>query len=485
MAEEQILVVDDDSLIRNSLYESLKLEGYEVITASDGAEAEEKLKSNPCRLVIADIKMPTMDGVELLRRLKRSHPETAVILITGFGSIESAVEAMQIGAADYITKPIVDEEIKITIRNVLEHQRLKEENLYLKKKLTSRYRFHNLVGQDRRMQEIYTMIETIAETEATILIRGESGTGKRLIAHAIHFNDISRRDYPFIELSCGALPESLLESELFGHVKGAFTGAIRDKEGRFKLADKGTIFLDDIGTIPPGLQVKLLRVLQNQEFEPVGGTETYKVNVRVIAATNRNLEEAIKEGSFRQDLYYRLDVVSIFVPPLRERVGDIPILANHFLEKYNREAGSKNVKGISEEALKVMLKYNWPGNVRELENSIERAVILTKGQTINPADLPRALREFSTREKVWVKTVSGSLKDALREPEKDIILNILKEVNWNRKKAADILNINRTTLYNKMKKFGLAKKNKREKRGENTNGREARGPSVNTVGRYK
>ena len=272
MAEGQILVVDDDSLIRKSLYESLKLEGYEVITASDGVEAEEKLKSTLCQVVIADIKMPNMDGVELLRRIKKDYPEIAVILITGFGNIASAVEVMKQGAADYITKPIADEEIKFIIRRALEHQRLEEENRYLKEELADRYRFHNLVGRDRRMQEIYTMIETIADTEATVLVQGESGTGKRLIAHAIHFNDTRRRDYPFIELSCGALPESLLESELFGHVKGAFTGAIRDKEGRFKLADKGTVFLDDIGTLPPGLQVKLLRVLQKREFEPVGGT---------------------------------------------------------------------------------------------------------------------------------------------------------------------------------------------------------------------
>lgn len=465
MAEEQVLVVDDDSLIRKSLYESLRLEGYEVITASDGAEAEEKLKSTPCRVVIADIKMPTMDGVELLRRIKKGHPETEVILITGFGSIESAVEVMKLGAADYITKPIVDDEIKLTIRKVLEHQRLKEENKYLKKELTGRYQFHNLIGQDRRMQEIYTMIETIADTDATILIRGDSGTGKRLIAHAIHFNDASRRDYPFVELSCGALPENLLESELFGHVKGAFTGAIRDKEGRFKLADKGTIFLDDIGTLPLGLQVKLLRVLQNQEFEPVGGTKTCKVNVRVIAATNRNLEEAIKEKSFRQDLYYRLDVVSIFIPPLRERMGDIPLLANHFLEKYRREARGKEIKGISEETLKVMLKYDWPGNVRELENSIERAVILTKGPLITPSDLPKSLQKISAQEKPRVETATGPLKESLQEPEKDIILNALKQANWNRKKAAAILNINRTTLYNKIKRFGLGKKKRPRVKG--------------------
>ncbi|NOX97199.1 MAG: sigma-54-dependent Fis family transcriptional regulator [Nitrospirae bacterium] len=462
MAEEQILVVDDDSLIRKSLYESLRLEGYEVATASDGAEAEEKLKTTLCQIVIADVKMPTMDGVELLRRIKKNHPETAVILITGFGSIESAVEAMKQGAADYITKPIVDDEIKLTIRRILEHRRLKEENKYLKKELSGRYQFHNLIGQDRRMQEIYTMIETVAETEATILIRGESGTGKRLIAHAIHFNDGSRRDYPFIELSCGALPDNLLESELFGHVRGAFTGAIRDKEGRFKLADKGTIFLDDIGTLSPALQVKLLRVLQNQEFEQVGGTKTHKVNVRVIAATNRDLEEAIKEKTFRQDLYYRLDVVSIFIPPLRKRMGDIPLLANHFLEKYRREAGSKEIKGISEEALKVMLRYNWPGNVRELENSVERAVILTKGPLITPGDLPKPLRKLSAQEKTKVKAASGPLKEALQAPEKDIILNVLNQTDWNRKIAADILNINRTTLYNKMKRFGL-EKNKRQK----------------------
>jgi DNA-binding NtrC family response regulator len=457
VAEGQVLIVDDDSLIRKSLYESLKLEGYEVATASDGVEAEEKLETTPYQVVIADVKMPNMDGMELLRRIKKNRPETEVILITGFGSIESAVEVMRLGAADYVTKPIIDEEIKLTIHKVLEHRRLKDENNYLKKELIGRYRFHNLIGQDQRMQEIYTMIETIANTEATVLIRGESGTGKRLIAHAIHFNDVGRRNYPFVELSCGALPESLLESELFGHVRGAFTGAIKERSGRFKLADKGTIFLDDIGTITPGLQVKLLRVLQNQEFEPVGGTKTHKVDVRVIAATNRNLEEAIKEGSFRQDLYYRLDVVSLFIPPLRERIGDIPILANHFLEKYKKGDGDKERRSISEEALKLMFKYDWPGNVRELENAIERAVILAKKPLITPADLPRSLREFFAQERARLKPLSGPLREALEEPEKGIILNVLKQVNWNRKKAAELLNINRTTLYNKIKRFGLAK----------------------------
>lgn len=471
MAEGQILVVDDDSLIRKSLYESLKLEGYEVITASDGAEAEEKLKSTLCQVVIADVKMPNMDGAELLRRIKKDYPEIAVILITGFGNIASAVEVMKQGAADYITKPIVDEEIKLTIRRALEHQRLEEENRYLKEELADRYQFHNLVGRDRRMQEVYTMIETIADTEATILVQGESGTGKRLIAHAIHFNDTRRRDYPFIELSCGALPENLLESELFGHVKGAFTGAIRDKEGRFKLADKGTVFLDDIETLPPGLQVKLLRVLQNREFEPVGGTKTCQVDVRVIAATNRNLEEAAKEGTFRQDLYYRLDVVSILIPPLRERKGDIPLLANHFLEKYRKEVRSnKKIKGLSEGALKVMLKYDWPGNVRELENSLERAVILTKGPLIIPEDLPQPLQKISAWEKTRMKTAFGSLKETLQESEKDIILEALKQADGNRKKAAAILNINRTTLYNKMKRLGLGKEkmsqNKKQEGGK-------------------
>lgn len=457
MAEGRVLVVDDDSLIRKSLYESLKLEGYYVETASDAVEAEEKLKEFSYDVALVDMKMPQIDGIQLLRIIREKYPGTATILITGYGSIETAVEAMKLGAADYVTKPVVDDEVKLIIQRVVEQKKLREENRYLREKLTGRYQFHNIVGQDRYMQEIYSMIETIADTDATILIRGESGTGKRLIAHAIHYNDLRRKDKPFVEVSCGALPETLLESELFGHVRGAFTSAIRDKMGRFKLADKGTIFLDDIGTLNLNLQVKLLRVLQEQEFEQVGGTSTIKVDVRVIAATNRNLEEDIKNNCFREDLYYRLNVVSIALPPLRERVGDIPILAQHFLNKFSQQVGRKQIERISDAAMDRLVRYNWPGNVRELENAMERAIILCKGDIIQPDDLPEAVREMQVSFAGQRSSGVQSLKDALKSPERDVILQVLEETGWNRKETANILKINRTTLYNKMKEYRLEK----------------------------
>ena len=454
-----ILVVDDEPLVRSSLSELLTLSGYTVSTAGNGKEALELLRGYTADIIITDIKMPEMDGIQLLNQIKNRHPEVPVILITSYGSIDSAVEAMKQGAYDYITKPIVDSEIKIVIERLMQQRQLQEENIRLKEQLSAsqRERFHNIVGKDDKMQKIYNLIEAIINTRATVLIHGESGTGKRLIAHAIHKYNEHERGKPFVEVSCGALTETLLESELFGHVKGAFTGAIKDRMGRFELADGGTIFLDEIDAFSSALQVKLLRVLQEGEFERVGDTKMAKVDVRVIAATNQNLEDLIAEGKFRKDLYYRLNIISIAVPPLREKRVDILLLVEDFIKKHSRHI-SKKIEGISDEALSILIDYNWPGNIRELENVIERAIILTKGPIIIPEDFPESLSNVKQGAQFFAND-NLKLKDALKSPEKGLITKALESVNWNRNEAARILGINRTTLYKKMVKFGLLKNN--------------------------
>lgn len=453
------MIVDDEPLVRSSLSELLTLSGYTVSTAGNGKEALELLRDYTADIIITDIKMPEMDGIQLLNQVKKRHPEVPVILITGYGSIDSAVEAMKQGAYDYITKPIVDSEIKIVIERLMQQRQLQEENIRLKEQLSvsQRERFHNIVGKDDKMQKIYNLIEAIINTRATVLIHGESGTGKRLIAHAIHKYNEHERGKPFVEVSCGALTETLLESELFGHVKGAFTGAIKDRIGRFELADGGTIFLDEIDAFSSALQVKLLRVLQEGEFERVGDTKTVKVDVRVIAATNQNLEDLIAEGKFRNDLYYRLNIISIEVPPLREKRVDIPLLVEDFIKKHSKHI-SKKIEGISDEALSILIDYNWPGNIRELENVIERAIILTKGPIITPEDFPESLSNVKRRVQSFAND-NLKLKDALKSPEKGLITKALESVSWNRNEAARILGINRTTLYKKMIKFGLLKNN--------------------------
>ena len=453
-----ILVVDDEPLVRNSLSELLTLSGYSVSNASNGQEALELLKSYTADIVITDLKMPQMDGVELLKHIREFHPDTPVILITGFGSIDTAVEAMREGAYDYITKPIIDSEIKIILERLVKQRQILEENLKLKNQLseTQREHFHDIIGKNVKMQKIYTLIEAIATTRATVLIHGASGTGKRLIAHAIHKYNEKERGKPFVEVSCGALTETLLESELFGHVKGAFTGSIKDRVGRFELADGGTIFLDEIDAFSPALQVKLLRVLQEGEFERVGDTKTVKVDVRVIAASNQNLQDLIAQGKFRTDLYYRLNIICIELPLLKERKEDIPLLVEDFIKKHTRRM-SKKIESISEEALTILMRYDWPGNIRELENVIERAIILSKDPIITPQDLPDFLNNFDKKESLSEDVSNLKLKDALRAPEKDLIVKALNSVDWNRNEAARILDINRTTLYKKMLQFGLLK----------------------------
>lgn len=461
MTNNHILIADDEPLTRQSLYEILKIEGYKVTTARDGLEALGLIEKLLPEIVISDMKMPGMDGLQLVKEIKARGLEIPVILITGYGSIETAVEVMREGAFDYITKPIVDNEIKVVIQKIIKQQELIEENRFLRERLknTTRQRFHNIIGQNDKMQKIYALIEAVANSNATILLQGESGTGKSLVAYAIHQSDITRRDKPFIEVSCGALPETLLETELFGHIRGAFTGAIKDRTGRFELADKGSILLDEIDTFSPNLQVKLLRILQNGEFERVGDAKTMRIDVRVIAATNQDLNEAIKKGRFREDLYYRLNVIAIHIPPLRERRDDIPLLAEYFLEKKNGANNSKKVTGISKEAMQALSEYNWPGNIRELENIIERSVILVKGNTIGIQDLPEFFHKtaLASGAEIPASPNAKSLREALKSPERQAIRNALEQVGWNRKEAAAMLGINRTTLYNKMKSYDLLK----------------------------
>jgi len=454
MANESILVADDDPIIRKSLQEMLRLEGYQVDTASDGTEALRKLEQSPIDVVLTDVKMPAVGGFELLAKIKAFSPDTVVILITGYGSIEDAVNGIKAGAYEYITKPLNDDEIKLVIDRSLEHLRLRKENESLKRSLSLRFNFSNLLGRDAKMQKVFSLIETVAETEATVLIHGESGTGKTMVARCIHHNS-PRASGPLVEISCGALPENLLESELFGHVKGSFTGAVATKIGKFEAAKGGTVFLDEIDVLPLPLQVKLLRVLQDRKFEKIGSNETVTVDVRVIAAANQDLEALVEAGKFRRDLYYRLNVVPVYLPPLRERVGDIALLADHFVQKY-AERNHKDIAGISDEALEALCSYKWDGNVRELENAIERAIILCKGRYLTSKDFPFTLQDNKAREPEAVRI--GSLKEELEVAERGIIEAALKQNNWNRHKTAAMLNINRTTLYHKMKKYGWLQK---------------------------
>ncbi|OGX38597.1 MAG: hypothetical protein A3C36_05775 [Omnitrophica WOR_2 bacterium RIFCSPHIGHO2_02_FULL_52_10] len=449
----KILVVDDEPLIRESLYEILRIEGYYVQMAQNADEALPLVEKNGFDIVVTDFKLPRKSGTELLKAIKGGHPRVEVIMITGYGSIEGAVEAMKFGAYDYITKPINDNEIKFIIRKIVEKMEIVEENRTLKEIIAKERRssFCSMIGSSAKMQNVYHIIDSVASTNATILITGESGTGKGLIARAIHENDAARKDKPFVEVSCGALSETLLESELFGHVKGAFTGAIKDKKGRFEYADGGTVFLDEIDAFSLGLQVKLLRVLQDGVFEKVGDNVTLKSHVRIIVATNQSLPELVDEGKFREDLYYRINVIAIHTPPLRERKEDIAMIADYFLEKYSR-INNKKVTGLSDEVLKLFQGYFWPGNVRELENAIEGAVIMSKTGVVNKRDIPN-IEKFESRPG---KTVDGkSLKKVVEEPEKEHIVSVLNECNWSRSKTAAALGVNRTTLYNKMKKYNI------------------------------
>ena len=448
-----IFVVDDDRIILDSLCEFLRMEGYRVDGATGADAALRALSREPYNLVITDVNMPGADGFELLRTIKQRFPELVVIIITGYGTIESAVEAIKMGAYDYLTKPIIDDEIRLTIERALRQQALIRENKSLRDRLDLRYGLNNVVGHDYKMLKVFDLIETVADSKITVLIQGESGAGKSMIARVIH-QQSDRRAQPFIEVACGALPEQLLESELFGHVRGSFTGAVANKEGKFQAADGGTLFLDEVSTASPGLQVKLLRVLQDRTFESVGSNKTETVDARLVLATNVDLEKEVEQGRFRQDLFYRINVVTINLPPLRERVGDIPLLAEAFLANCCEETG-KDVAGFSEDALQCLQRYHWPGSVRELENIVQRAVLLTKSRRIGLSDLPPKLIETAEAPTAGARFSPLPLKEALEGPEKAIIENALRTNGWNRQLTADMLQINRTTLYKKMKRYDL------------------------------
>jgi two-component system response regulator HydG len=447
----RIIVVDDEENHRAMLRAVLQDAGYEVAEAGDGPEAIRAVEQEPFDLILLDIRMDTMDGIEALNEIRKISPFVPVLMMTAYASVKTAVEALKAGAFDYLTKPLDIDELKILVEKALEHYHLREENLALKERLGSRFDFSRIIGKSPKMKAIFDLVAQVAPTDATVLILGESGTGKELVANAIHHNS-PRSSQPFIKVACAALPETLLESELFGHERGAFTGAVARREGRFQSAHRGTIFLDEVAEMSPATQAKLLRVLQEKEFTPLGGNRTIKVDVRVIAATNKDLEKEVKEGRFREDLYYRLNVVPVLLPPLRERKEDIPDLALHFLALY-REKTQKDIREISGKALDLLVRNDWPGNIRELENCLERAVIMARGEVIAPADLPSHIQALSSD-----KQDSGAYFPSgisLQEMEKDLILKTLEDTGGNRSRAADILGINRRTLQIKLKEYGM------------------------------
>lgn len=456
MAAERILVVDDEEMNRDLLQQILTRAGYDVATAAGGQEALELLRQETFHMVLSDLKMPGMTGVEVIRELKAIAPFTMGIIHTAHASVETAVEAMKAGAYDYVTKPVRRDELLVVIQRALEFQRLHYENIALRQQLKAKYKFDNIVSDNEKMQAVFSQVERVSNTDSTVLIYGESGTGKELIARAIHYNSY-RQDKPLVAINCGAIPEDLLESELFGHEKGAFTGATMQRLGRFELAHGGTIFLDEIGEMKPSLQVKILRVLQEREFERIGGTRTIKVDVRIIAATNKNLEELVARQQFRDDLYWRLNVIPITLPPLRERLSDIPLLVAHFIARFNAEK-KQHLTGITPEALRMLSSYHWPGNVRELENMIERIAILKGNGMITPDDLPDKICRGSGASHVPVIDIPDNGIDfdaTVATFEKQLLMQALAKAGGVKTKAASLLRMNRTTLVEKVKKLRL------------------------------
>lgn len=456
--KSRILVVDDEESIREFLEIMLRKEGYEVTCAEDGQKGLDIIKKKSFDLVISDLQMPNMTGIELLKQVHDNYPELLFMMITAFGTTETAVEAMKLGAYDYITKPFKIDEVRINIANALRSRNLEVENRVLKKELSKEYSFQNLVGNSEAMHRIYEMIKRVSQTPTNVLITGESGTGKEMVAKAIHFNG-PLKDKPFVTINCGAIPESLMESEMFGHKKGSFTGAIADKAGLFEVADGGTLFLDEVGELPLTIQVKLLRAIQERVIRRVGGTEDAKVEVRIIAATNRDLEEMVKKGGFRQDLFYRLNVINIRTPSLRERPEDIAALAVHFLKKYNDRL-TKTVGGISAEAMEMLKKYDYPGNVRELENIIERTVALEGGATILPESLPPFVntpsgRKMASTHEIQITEEGLDLDKVMGQIEKELLIKAIHAAGGVKKKAAKLLSITFRSMRYRVEKYSL------------------------------
>ena len=443
-----ILIIDDDTSLRRVLEYNLQEEGYRVLAAGDGAEGLALFDGEHPDLVITDLKMPGVSGFQVLAAVKERSPQTPVMVITAFGAVETAVEAMKLGAYDYITKPFNRDELRLTVRKALELLGLAEENRRLKEELSERAEFRNIIGISRGMEEVFSVVRKVADTEATVLITGESGTGKELVARAIHSLS-ARRTHPFVAINCAAIPRELLESELFGHVKGAFTGAVRDKEGKFQTAERGTLFLDEVGELPVELQPKLLRALQEREVAPVGGGSPRKLDVRVVAATNSDLEEAIAAGAFREDLYYRLAVIPIHLPPLRERPEDVPLLVRHFAAKHGAPA-----VGFAPDAMAALQKHAWPGNVRELENTVERLLILRGGDLITLAELPDKVRGAARDRGGRVVNLPPE-GYSLEQLEREVVIEALERCDWNQAAAARFLRIPRHTLIYRMEKYSI------------------------------
>lgn len=459
MRNPRILVVDDESTLRTALFRVFDRKGYQVVTASRIEEAKQLTPNEqPLDLAIVDLNLPDGHGLDLLTHLKQTHPQSEIIILTGNASIEMAMKATQQGAFHFMTKPFSIEELISIATRALNHRQLQQENQQLRSELNMKYQFEQIVGQSEGIRQVLDLVGRVADSDSTVLVTGESGTGKELIARSIHYNS-SRSQQPFVAINCGAIPAELLESELFGHMKGAFTGAINNRIGRFEMADGGTLFLDEIGDMEPALQVKLLRVLQERSFEPVGSTKTVQVNVRVIAATNKNLENSVEEGNFREDLYYRLNVIPISIPSLRERRTDVPLLAAHFLNHFNRTK-NRGLTGFAADAMECLMSYAWPGNIRELENLVERLAILKGQGQIEINDLPakyraQAVATASVSESFSLPEDGLDFNTAVDRFENQLILQALEKTGWNRNQAAILLKLNRTTLVEKMKKKGL------------------------------
>jgi two-component system response regulator AtoC len=456
VAEKRLLIVDDEENMRHMLQVMLQKAGYVVQTAADGVEGLEQIAKQDFDFVLCDLRMPNMDGMTFLERTKQTHPYQTVIMMSAYGTIDTALEAMMIGAYDYISKPFKQDEVLLTLKKAEERERLKRENIELQnrlRKIEQKYSFGNIIARSEAMAHVFELVEKVAKHKTTILITGESGTGKDLIAKTVHSNG-NRASIPMVSVNCGSIPENLLESELFGYKKGAFTDAVKDKPGLFEEADGGTIFLDEIGELPLSLQVKLLRVLQEEEISPLGSTVSKKIDVRVIAATSRDLQKEVDEGRFREDLFYRINVMKIHLPPLRERRGDIPLLVGYFINLFNQKL-EKDIEGLSSQAMPILMAYSWPGNIRELENVIERAVLLGKGRWVTPTDLPRSITSVQHSSSSAAPEHTLSIKKASKALERDLIQKALDLTGGNRSKAAKILEISRPILISKIKQYGL------------------------------